>query len=586
MEKRSAKNISYMEFMTYTGNNVDLKNIVSKESEIPEFQRNYVWKKNQIDELIDSINYNDNGYYLGNIVIVKDSNGNGIGKIVDGQQRLITLSLILFVLLDYISDNLFKDKIKNIIWKELSSVNPRIEFKKSELNEAYKSILNNIVPSDLNSIDSNIKKVLYKAFGDIRNKIGGLSNKDIFIEKVISLEFVVIRTYSEDEAYLLFEGLNSTGLTLSAVELTKNAILSKIKELDSINIGKCVEIWDNIEKKFDSNQANLTWMLKFLRHQWYSVNGYVTTPNLFKEIKEIKIKGSNLESLRSYLDLLETDSDKYIKLRTSTTEKRDFSITMNSDAWESINNILHETTKLGLDQIYSVYLALWKYGSEYYHNYINDGRKFEDDIKKLWGFIFLIKFSDISPSKYERLFADFCKDIQTKPYSNFNEIVQNFFKLKLSPIIASINVDEFSSRFSKEISTKNYGESLTKFILKDYLVEFGYGIDITPTLEHIIPKSIFDNWPNVNDSLNLDYIENVGNLTLLGEDLNIIADNKNFDNKFQLAYNLSVFEKNKALSLDWGSQFKSNNPIDNAVIERGKDIGKVIYGKYKKLLSL
>lgn len=584
MEKRIAKNISYINFMTYTGADDDLKNIASKESEIPEFQRNYVWKKNQIDELIDSIRDNDNGYYLGNVVIVKGSNGNGIGKIVDGQQRLITLSLILFVLLDYISDDLLKNKIKNIIWKEHDNINPRIEFKKSELDEAYKNILNNIIPDDLNDIDSSIKKILYKAFSDIRNKIGGLKNKDIFIEKIISLEFVVIRTYSEEEAYLLFEGLNSTGLTLSAVELTKNAILSKIKDLDSVNIKKYVEAWDKFEKKFDSNKANLTWMLKFLRHQWYSIDGYVTTPNLFKKIKEVKIKDSNLESLKSYLELLQTDSDKYIKLRTSSAEKRDFNVSMNKDAWESINNILFETTKLGLDQIYSVYLALWKYGDEYYPRYISDGRQFEDDLKRLWSFIFLIKFSDISPSKYEHLFADFCKDIQAKSYNEFKEIVNNFFKKGLSPIITSINVDEFSERFSNDIYTKDYG-SLTNFILLDYLTEFGSGMDITPTIEHIIPKSVFNNWPNINDSLNLDYIENIGNLTLLGEELNQLADNKSFDEKFNIAYKLSAFEKNKFLDADWGSQFKSGNPIDNAIIERGKDIGKFICEKYKKLLS-
>jgi len=586
MKKRSAKNISYKEFMTYTGSGSELKDIVSRESEIPEFQRNYVWKKNQIDELIDSINDNDNGYYLGNIVIVKDSNGNGVGKIVDGQQRLITLSLILFVLLDYISDTSLKEKIKNIIWKESDNINPRIEFKKSELNEAYNNILNNIIPDDLSGIDSNIQKVLYKAFYDIRNKIGLLSNKGIFTEKVISLEFVVIRTYSEDEAYLLFEGLNSTGLTLSAVELTKNAILSKIKELDPKNIKEYVEIWDNIENKFDSNITSLTWMLKFLRHQWYSVNGYATTPNLFKEIKEIKIKGSTLKSLKSYLDLLQIDSNKYIKLRTSTAEKRDFNILMNSEAWESINSILYATTKLGLDQIYSVYLSLWKYGAEYHTNYIKDGRKFEDDMKKLWAFIFLIKFSDTSPSKYEHIFADFCKEIQDKKYDEFKTIVKDFFNLKLFPVVAGINIDEFSSRFSKNISTKNYGENLSKFIIKDYLIEFGYGVDDRSTTEHIIPKSNFSNWPNVNESLNLDYIENIGNLTLLGEKLNETADNKSFDDKVQVAYNLSVFEKNKSLNADWGSQFKSNNPIDNAIIERGKDIGKVIYEKYKKLLSL
>lgn len=569
--KREARNITYKDFLTSEFS--EIKNVVSQKSEIPEFQRNYVWKKSQIKDLIESIKENNDWHYFWNIVLVKEST-NGIWKIVDWQQRLITLSLIAFVLLDYIIDKDLKLDIEMQIWTNSKKTKKHIEFKKDKLEEIYSNILNN-KPIDLLGINKS-QEILYKSYEEIRKIIqSDIINKEDFWKKLLKIEFVVIRTFTENEAYLLFEWLNSTWLSLSSVELTKNAILWKIKELDPWKVEDALTKWNSIELGFEN--SNLSWFLKMLRSQWFYIDWYVTNPDLFKRIKTIKIQKSNIKNLLEYLDEIEKDSIKYLKLRiTEKLNKQDFNIAMNKDSWNKIYEILFQTSKLNLDQVYSLYLGLWKYWTDVEKKYIDDWRKFANHIEKIWSFIFLIKFSDVSPSKYEKLFANLVSEIRGRTYEKFKTKLDIFFKEKLFKLASWINKDEFANRVANDLSTVTFDPSFVKFVLKDYL---GNGLINETTIEHIIPQNWHSLRPNINSSLNLSYIENIGNLTLLSEENNKDAEDKSFEDKSEI-YNKSGFDKNKKLSEDFWDGFKSVNPIDNAVIIRWKSIGEGLYDKY------
>ena len=79
MPDRKAQNISYVDFVSLSN-----KDISSNKLEIAQFQRNYVWGAKHIKSLIDSINENDEGFYLGNIVIQRSAKGNsGYDYVVD-----------------------------------------------------------------------------------------------------------------------------------------------------------------------------------------------------------------------------------------------------------------------------------------------------------------------------------------------------------------------------------------------------------------------------------------------------------------------------------------------------------------------
>jgi hypothetical protein len=95
----------------------------------------------------------------------------------------------------------------------------RILFQKSNLKELYENLLYDS-HFDEHVLDDT-QNILFRSFQSISRECDALSDVDTFIKKFLSLEFVVIVSPSDEDAYQLFEGLNSTGLSLSAVELTK-----------------------------------------------------------------------------------------------------------------------------------------------------------------------------------------------------------------------------------------------------------------------------------------------------------------------------------------------------------------------------
>jgi uncharacterized protein with ParB-like and HNH nuclease domain len=82
--------------------------------EIPVFQRPYAWTKDQVDDLLDDLLFamrrdEDEPYFLGNIVLIKSNDPNS--KVVDGQQRLTTLTMLLCVLRELEEDGNVKSEL-------------------------------------------------------------------------------------------------------------------------------------------------------------------------------------------------------------------------------------------------------------------------------------------------------------------------------------------------------------------------------------------------------------------------------------------------------------------------------------------
>ncbi|MBT4849611.1 DUF262 domain-containing protein [Candidatus Parcubacteria bacterium] len=545
---------------------------------IPDFQRGYVWKKAQIDRLIETIGAK-RGKYLGNIVILSGSGGEDY--IVDGQQRLVTISLLCKILEEKATGTVLKNNIKKLIIRD---DDPRISFRDKILNGSFKNIILSGVPdktkgSVSNNILEAIKYLQKNIF--ISNLDSDKKIKDFFI-KIKDLQFVVIKCLNSREVYNLFEGLNSTGVALTSVEKTKNGLFGKLDELDNtaskskLKQGK--NIWANVEASFEKTYP--FWFNKFLRHQWFLINGKVSDKKLYDDIRKIKITpAQNAKDILSYLNLIKSDADIYIRLRNGKLEEPWFPRNNRSNSSKDIVDVLKLFNNLDVEQIYPVLLALYKYADankEYYKN-----SRFFEDIKRLWAFSLLAKYGKVVPSAYENIFAKLCLEIKGKSYTSFKKEMDSFFKELVSTITG------VESKFIKNFNSQyNHGrDKLSKFIFSDL---YGREKEIKNyEIEHILPRGKegdgdFQKWPKISETKYSglkEYLEKIGNLTLIEKNINRKVDNLSFENKI-IEYKKSEFKDNK--SIKSYVKFKSNTP-HKGVENRGKDLSKKIFKVYKEI---
>lgn len=577
-EKRIAGNTSYWKYRTSLRGS-----FFSARLQVAQFQRNYVWSKKHIAPLIQSIMENEHGYYIGNIIIQRCNSGSG-GRdlIVDGQQRLVTLSLIIKVLeTELLKERSARSKVSGECAQILfiRKREPFISFSRKNLDKIYKSILRGekITKENIKQFDE-AKRQLFKSYEFIIKKIKPIENKKELFNKILSLEFVVIKCPSKHNVHQLFESLNSRGKKLSTVQLTKNSLLDSDK-LKKSDFSKINNSWERIEKLFEESGSKIIWFDKFFRHQWFSVGGYISESDLFEKTKK-KIKDIGPVE---YSKILEEDSKIYIALRRGEPEKLNCKNGMGAAAYRKVGFFIENIKRFNSDQIYAVILALLKYGKSNQNYFKKD--KLSKDLEKMWCYLLLLRYSrDINPSSYEKAFADFCYQINN-PNSSIKVIKTNFFKKLRSIIPSSRDFTELinkrircSGKDDEDISFDNHRDIVRSLLA--YYLDDGEKIisDESESIEHIIPKGNLVNWKRIA----ANHIEEVkecryklGNLTLLENRLNGIIENADFKIKNKDGYKKSKYDKNKKIK-KYEKYFNSNNPCI-AIKKRGEEMAQEIY---------
>lgn len=563
MSTIDATSISLLDFFTKE-DDPNLEKFVSSKILVPSFQRNYSWDKKHVKDFIDSINGSDKGYYIGNIIVQSSRGSSSRDLVVDGQQRLTSIFLILKAL-----DQIGLKKTKKNIFNKIVFKNndiPRIEFIRKNLNSSFISIIKDNDLSDENFPDENSKKFLSN-YNYIKKQLLLMDDLDLFFEKIIKVIFVVIRFDDGFDINQLFEGLNSKGKILSPVQLTKNALIGTAKETE--NEKKIVSLWEDVEKEFEKSKK-IVWFDKFLRHRGFYNYNYISNANLFKKIKDDIKKEDDV--LKFSLNLKE-DAFLYSKLRKGEILKSDISNNFSEGDWNMMISIIRHASTMDIDQIYGALFACLKYAKNNKEYIKGKNSNLLKDIKSIWFFSILAKFSDLKPSLFERDFAVFSHNLFLGKYKESRKLFE-----KLRKIIKDIGSEKFADNLNQRIKiTGNTDKSLTyknnrNFItpiLLLYLTDGNNFIITGYTIEHIIPKGSLDKWSI--DELYINEIKNniryrIGNLTLLEKD---DLGNDNFDLKLK-SYKKDYFEKNKKL-IEYKKEFNSTNP-SGAVKNRGSEI--------------
>lgn len=595
---RVAANIGYKDFLTSYK-----KEVCSPRLIMGDFQRNYVWSRKNIVPLIDAICESEEGYYIGNIVTQRGQGGVITRDIiVDGQQRLITLSFVLLILRSEFKNRDLIKEINSMLFEEVGSQRPRIIFLRSPLKKVYRKIIFGSVKKEDVGNDVLTKKMVSQ-YNCVRKKVLSIEDLDSFFKKLKKIEFVAIKCSELSDVNQLYEGLNSTGRPLTPVEQTKNLLLGFSNS--SFSQSKLIRItWESIESEFE--KKNSIWFDKFLRHQFFSIGGYVSSKELYYKIRNY-VKSQD-EAILNYSKSLKIDGKRYLLLRTGSFNKRDFPEFQNipNDVIERINYFLVCIRNLGLDQVYALLLSLVKFADKNFS--YSSGQVFLRDLEKITSFFILAKYIKINPSRYEKILANFCNDLH-KEENKWDKLKQKEFeavkKRKLFDELKkhiedreSIFIRNLSSlvRYSNDSNIRHSDGRLVRMLLSMFLTKEGHMIPgESTTIEHIVPEKDLDKyWKNIDEKFKKD-IEQIwryrlGNLTLIKEkskkirSLNTRIGNKDFDFKYVEAYKgSSGYQINKSL-IKYRDDFNSPDPGE-AIRKRGHEIASKIYSRLLKNLT-
>lgn len=244
---------------------------------IPRYQREYTWGKNQWDALFEDLLENDLNYYLGSIICINQSTDTLAVQqleLVDGQQRMTTLSILLAAI--YASYNqqgltlsmeqqieLYNLKHKLVLKKNAEQ--PRLVPQVQNYNQQdYFAVLNDAgVLKEADVIANAGNRRVFKAYRHFLQRIQEYvdTSKDVvtaftdLLEKVNAATLVKIEVASHSDAYTLFESLNNRGVPLTAIDLMKNKLLAKMEQVEAGSIDKAFVRWTKVIEALGDDYA-------------------------------------------------------------------------------------------------------------------------------------------------------------------------------------------------------------------------------------------------------------------------------------------------------------------------------------------
>lgn len=235
---------------------------------IPRYQREYTWGKNQWENLFDDVLENDPGYFLGSIICINQStDALSVQKLelVDGQQRLTTLSLLFASVYHALKSH--ETDLDDEQRVELINLKRKLVLKKGDdqirlipqiqnnNNPDYRAVLAEIgviSECDVPAYAGNRK--IFRAYRYFQDRIDEMANGRSnrlgtimeFLDKVSHACLVKIEVASHADAYTLFESLNNRGMPLTAIDLIKNKLLARLESIEPGNVDHYFGHWNRL----------------------------------------------------------------------------------------------------------------------------------------------------------------------------------------------------------------------------------------------------------------------------------------------------------------------------------------------------
>lgn len=506
---------------------------------VPPFQRDYSWTEENWEDLwqdILALHANpDSSHYMGALVLQNSSHSDKEFTIIDGQQRLATLSIIAIAVIEKIKqlverqqepeENQERQEILKRTY--LSDRDPRSLRYSSKLllnennNDFYQgNLINFRKPLNVRSL-SKSEQLLWESFQYFSQKIDELDNvitsgeklAEILTDTIASrLLFIQINVEDELNAYTVFETLNARGIELSSTDLLKNYLFSLFQGPDDLN--EAQRLWRRI-----INTVRMEKFPEFIRYYLSLKRTQVRRNRLFKLVRQ-SVKDA--QQAFDLLDGLEDYSSLFIALSNS-----------NDEFWNDTpenKTYIRQLTLFRVKQAYPTLFAAYRQFSP-------------ENFTRLLKLVCAISFrytvvSSLNPNQLETIYSRIAIAIISGEITHPRQVFEKMRSLYVAD-------DKFSQNFSLlSIPTKGQKKKLVRYIICQ-LERDASGIDVNEdsfSIEHILPESPSASWEqDFTDSQVEQMVYRLGNLTPLEPSLNRQIGNDTYLNK-QAIYQQSVYK--------------------------------------------
>lgn len=501
--------------------------------EVPLYQREYSWNLEQVSDLFYDIDNSqeDEGYFLGSILLYVKDESKKLMEVIDGQQRLTTIFLILYAIKRVIAGTEYTkaiETINNLLYKRTKSLivtdiseEPRLTTGKRD-RRLFKAILKSEEINKDNK-DGRVKshKLLLEALESfIIPKIEqiktekGIEGLLIFAKKAIATEYIVMTAEQKSDKILLFKTLNARGIALSQSDLIKNEVCNNTK---GITDEEAVELWDDMREMLEKEKIDID---TFLFHY---INSQPDSLEIRKEIEKTR-------QITNPQDNYPPVPEKYI---FSVYDEKLKSLSLS----EPFLNDLKETAKnyieIFVPSAKKIYLlALKTLNVAKCYPLLLRGKKILSDknfdllSKAIECITFRHAIIRRDPKELERLYYTLLAKFKSE--SDLDAIIED---IKQHPTM------KLEDKFKAGFCIASPKPTISKMILERIVASHQESVDSKKGdswLEHIMPQKPKGEWlkiKEVDSELYEFSLNRLGNLTLLQNKLNITASNKDFKTK-------------------------------------------------------
>ena len=482
---------------------------------IPLYQRNYDWKEDNCEQLFQDLlkmhHSNRKSHFFGSIVSSIQA-GTEDRFIIDGQQRITTVSLLLIAMVNAFkvgdiqaTDGKLVDKIfKRYLVDEYQEDERKVKLKPIKKDmDAFDALL--YKPKEQYLKGSNVTRN-YEFFYDKIVK-SGLTMDELF-ETIKKLEVINIKLDEDDDPQLIFESLNSTGLDLSEADKIRNYLLMSLAPAEQDDL--YTRYWNPIEEstKYDPS----SFVRDYLTMKQGKIGRIDKIYFIFKEYAENERIGR--------AELLE-EMHHYAKIYSQIDNA--------NMGTEKINRKLNQVRTLDSTVAYPFYMAFFDYAEK---NGLSDEEKYRvlDIVEAYWARRIIC---NLPSNALNKVFATLHRDV----LNNMNKAVEGTNPTYTEVLIYLLLKKGRSSVFPKDDEVKEdfatrqvykMPANLRMFILErmenkdskechDVVKQL---TEKTISIEHIMPQTLSDKWKDALgeewERIHQQYLHTMANLTLTG----------------------------------------------------------------------